>query len=210
MNNFSEYTTLPTYSRLVDGIQKYINRYDQDTLETIPFFINAAEKVILRNLRMPSLEKMVGFTLEEEGDETNAYVTLPMDYLEMKFVWVATDTLTRVSFDQLIRATDCNQKPIWAINGNRMYIKGVSPTDAISMTYYADVPELTSQTETNILLTLVPDAFLYLAVSEAFKFLMEEARSNFWFEQGINRINEVMLQVANAEFSGSPLAIGGY
>lgn len=214
MTEVSTYSSVPSYDKLVEAIKVFINRYDQDTLDMVPYFINAAEKTILRNLRMPSMEKMVGFTLSELIEE-GGYVTIPSDYLEMKFVWKEGSTLQRVTFDQLIDHDNKNvrygwnscSRGVWAINTNRMYIRGVNPEERVYMTYYADIPEISSSTQTNVLLDLVPDAFLYFSVAEGFRFLMEEAKSDYWTKQATKRLMEVKQQVEEAEFSGSPLVI---
>lgn len=216
MTDFSTYSRVPTYAKLVEAVQVYLNRYDQDTLNAIPFFINMAEKIILRQMRMPSMEKMVGFTLEEIG-EPGCFVQLPFDYLEMRYVWVKGSTLQRVTFDQLVDhdlkqsrygyGEDPDSRGVWAINANRMYIRGVPDTEQITMTYYADIPEISETTQSNILLDLVPDAFLYFAVAEGFKFLNEPQRAMLWQQDAQTRLIEVRTQIEEAEFSGSPLVI---
>lgn len=218
MSQFIAYTTVPTYKKLVEVLQVFLNRYDEDTLNAIPFFINAAEKTILRNLRMPALEKMVSFVIQDMGDADHGFIQLPRDYLEMKFVWVEgkkASTLQRVTFDQLIDQDnkferygyDDVGRPVWAINANRMYVRGIDYDETIYMTYYADVPEVSQEQDSNILLDLVPDAFLYFAVAEGFRFLMEEPKADYWETQATKRLEQVKKQVYEAEFSGSPLTI---
>lgn len=214
-----------TYEKLVDSIQVYLNRYDEDTLRMIPLFINTAEKNMLRNLRMPSMEKMVLFTLKDAGDNDypveeglvlpNEWVRLPTDFIEMKFIWVECKTLQRVTFDQLItNGSDgdpydkpFNQAPVFAINAGRLFVKGVEQDTPIKMTYYADFPEISETVSCNPLLQLLPDGFLYLAVAEGFRFLMEEERATYWEQLGMAKVNAVQAQVDNAEFAGSPLVI---
>lgn len=214
MSNISTYSSVPTYQKLVEAVQVFLNRYDQDTLDMIPFFINAAEKTILRNLRMPAMEKMVCFTLEETSGDLG-YVDIPMDYLEMKYVWVDGSTLQRVTFDQLVDHDNnnerygypCGSRAVWAMNATRMYIRGLPLCKEIYMTYYADIPEISKDTPSNVLLDLAPDAFLYFAVAEGFRFLMEEGKSDYWTNQANQRLMEIKQQVQDAEFSGSPLVI---
>ena len=219
--SIAAFTQIPTYKNLVQVIQVYLNRYDQDTLETIPFFINAAEKTILRNLRMPAMEKMVVFNIEEDGEMNGGYVNLPADYLEMKFMWVEgkdATTLQRVTFDQLIAHDnisshqnlfrDAQVTPrVWAINAKRAYIRPLVADRDIYMTYYADIPEVSETTSNNVILDLAPDAFAYLAVAEGFRFLMEESKADYWETQGMKRLMQIKQQVEEAEFSGSPLVI---
>lgn len=222
--SIAAFTQIPTYKSLVNVIQVYLNRYDQDTLDTIPFFINAAEKTILRNLRMPAMEKMVVFNLANDGNPTEGFINLPSDYLEMKFVWVNgadATTLQRVTFDQLldydnkesaipelVRNPNSMATPaVWAINAKRIYIRPNIPTRDIYMTYYSDIPEISETTNDNVLLDLAPDAFAYLAVAEGFRFLMEEQKADYWETQGMKRLMQIKEQVYDAEFSGSPLVI---
>jgi len=244
MTDISTYSSVPTYDKLVEAVKVYINRYDQDTIDMIPFFINAAEKVILRSIRMPSTEKMVSYTLDEIGENdfedpliplepsipigrsgsevlpevpTHGpdWVPLPSDYIEMKHVWVDGCTLQRVTFDQWQDRQSSGDKygqvamdrPVWAINAGRMYIACVPSDATIFMTYYADIPEISVETQSNALLDLLPDAFLFLSVAEGFRFVMEEAKSDYWEGQGFKRMASVQQQVDNAEFSGSPLVI---
>lgn len=217
-----DFTTIPTYDKLVEVVQVYLNRYDQETLNAIPFFINAAEKTMLRELRMPAMEQMVTFTISDDGDTKEGFIDIPFDYLEMKHMWITgprSTTLQRVTFDQLIDEDKTMEfrdvdtpgydvtRPKWAVVANRLYIRGVPDTQEIFMTYYADVPEVSSKQKTNVLLDLVPDAFTYFSVAEGFRFLMEEAKADYWENQAWKRLQMVKLQVEEAEFSGSPLTI---
>lgn len=233
------FTQIPTYTSLVEAMKVYLNRYDQDTLEMFPFFINAAEKTILRNLRMPAMQKIVSYNLEDIGENDcyepdvptpldsiptiplepsmpicgPEFVPLPNDYLEMKYVWTMrpkSQVLSRVSFESLLfdkNNTIEEQRPSWAINSGRMYVNGIDPTSQIFMTYYADIPEISEDTQSNILLDLAPDAFLFMSVGEGFKFVMEEEKGEYWIQRGHERLQQIMKQVQDAEFSGSAMCI---
>ncbi len=225
------YTQLPTYDSLIDMLKVYLNRRDQDTLEAMPFFVNAAEKTILRELRMPALERVVQFDMPESG-----WIFLPIDYLEMKHVWIEDGnpgTLQRITFDEFLRdptsasntaywddGVSCSSSfnsfndgntifnsGVWAITGDRLYIKGPTAGQKVFMNYYQDIPEVTAETQSNQLLELVPDVFLYFAVAEGFRFLMEPEKADYWQNSGFNRLRQVQQQVYNEEFSGSPLTV---
>jgi hypothetical protein len=220
MSKLTEFTSVPSFNKLVEVVKIYINRFDEDTVDAVPFFINAAEKTILRNLRMPSMEKIVSFTLKGSSESPEeGWVSMPYDYLEMKHVWIKGCTLQRVPFDQVIdRDSVMNPRggfqhymeitrPVWSITADRLYIRGVDVNEEVLMTYYADVPEVSEITQSNVLLDLVPDAFVFLAVAEGFRFLMEEQKADYWESKGKQRLLQVMEQVEEAEFSGSPLTI---
>ncbi len=228
-----DFVSDPTYDGLVELLKIYMNRHDQDTLDAIPFFINCAEKVILRNLRMPKMQKMVKFTLKDQGNPEEGWINLPRDYLEMKYVWVTgsnAHALTRITFDQLILLdsgkdlvsdsgwldpmSDCNtgcdfssasDSSYWAINGTRMYIRPNNPEQEIFMTYFADIPELSPYVNDgrNILLDLAPDALAYLAIAEGFRFLMEPEKGDMFEKYGEKRLNQIKLMQEEAEYSGS-------
>jgi hypothetical protein len=106
MANFTEqYTTAPTYGSLMEMLKIYLNRKDQDTIDAMPFFINSAEKALLRTLRIPPLETILSFNTSEYPE---GIIELPSDYLEMKFMWQAGEkpgTLQRITFDQLLRGS---------------------------------------------------------------------------------------------------------
>lgn len=210
--DISTYSSLPSYDKLVGAVEAYLNRTDSNTKKMIPFFINAAEKVILRTMRMPSMEKMVGFTIDEVGIGDEGWVPVPSDYLEMKHVWVEGQALQRITFDQILQkhelysGNDC-VRGSWAINANRMYIRDVPRDSMIYLTYYADIPEISSETQNNVLLDLLPDAFLFMATAEGFRYLMEEQKADYWEGQGYSRMSAVQQQVDNAEFSGSTTVV---
>ena len=96
---------------------------------------------------------------------------------------------------------------IWAITADRIYIKGVDLNQGIFMSYYKDIPELSSDTQSNPIIELLPDAFLYQAVAEGWRFLMEYEKAGQWESSAAARVAQVTKQVEQAEFSGSPLVI---
>lgn len=213
------------YGKLTESIQVYLNRYDEDTLARVPLFINNAEKALLRVLRMPSMEKMVVFTLKDAGDndlpvveglsQPNDWIRLPTDYIEVKFIWTSERTASRVTFDRIIEIKndpDYGKTPdkcevFWAINAGRLFVVGVEQDTEVFMTYYADFPELSNTTTCNPLLQLLPDAMLYMAVAEGFRFIMEEERSDYWEKKAVQRAAEVQKQIDDAEFAGGSLKV---
>ncbi|NKF52694.1 hypothetical protein G3R49_19240 [Shewanella sp. WXL01] len=220
--HIEQYTTVPTYSSLVEVVKTYLNRKDVDTVNTIPFFINAAEKTILRNLRMPSMEKLVRLSLREHGTEDEYYFLMPADYLEMKQIYTEGGHLERIPFEQMYNteAKSLDQSEIYstgdfsrpagyfAVVANRVYVRGnIEPTTNIFLNYYKDIPEINEDTQSNVLLDLAPDAFVFLAVAEGWKFLQEEDKARQWEQQGFNRLAAITQQVKDAEWSGSSMSI---
>ncbi len=146
---FAHYVNNPNYENLVECIQIFLNRHDQDTLNAIPLFINFAEKTALRQLRMPRTTVTKKFTLTVAGNYDEGYINVPRDYIEMQNFWYEGEhatSLLRVDFEQLIDRDNIDPKfPLpmygecdvyssggdnpqyWAINGQRLYIRPIPP-----------------------------------------------------------------------------------
>lgn len=223
-NTIETFIREPTYTSLKDVIQSYLNRDDYDTEIMIPFFINAAEKIVLRNLRIPAIEKLLKTSIDVAGDYDNStglyYIMAKRDYLEMKHMWSNKGPMQRIPFEQM-STWDLNFNPeydgqtfidhpewvtpeaVWSFVGGRIYLKGVAVDDALFLNYYIDVPELGTVNDTNVLLELLPDAFVFLAVAEGWRFLQEEEKANMWESRGMDRIFKVQKQSDDAEYSGS-------
>lgn len=214
-------TTSNSYTRLFNSVQTYLNRYDEDTAVYIPLFINIAEKTIIRNLRMPSMEKMVLFSLADAGDndlpleegfnQPNEWVKLPTDFIEMKTIWDAEDVLQSVDFKEylsVLNSTSYCKRPVFCVNAGRLFIAGATQDQDFKMTYYADLPELSEETaECHPLLTLMPGAILYQSIAEGFRFLMEEDRAVVWEQKAQVLVDKVQLQCDAAEYKGGTLRI---
>lgn len=213
--------TSTAYTDLKNTVQKYLNQYDEDTLTFIPSFINTAEKSILRNLRMPSMEKMVQFTLKDAGDndypvveglsQPNEWVRVPIDFIEMKAIWDATDALESVDFKtylSVFNSTSACKKPVFCINAGRLFVAGVDQDTVIRMTYYADLPELSDDNAAcHPLITLMPGALTYQSVAEGFRFMMEEERAAIWEQKAQQLVDKVQMQCDAAEYKGGTLRI---
>jgi hypothetical protein len=100
---------------------------------------------------------------------------------------------------------------IYARNANRWYFLPVPAAETeIYLTYYKDPSELSEELDTSDLLTLLPDAILYMSIAEGHRFLMEEEKATYYEQLGHERVKGVTDQVEEAEFSGGVLQINVY
>lgn len=234
-NKISNFVKDPTYDGLVDLLTIYTNRFDSDTIDAVPFFINCAEKVILRNLRMPKMQKLAKFDMYNNGEE-GGFVYVPKDFLEMETIWVEEPTprvLQRVSWANFllikagmnpfegksvcdITSKDGQTTPTyWAINGTRLHVypeptfkteivdgkEVLVEAQEVFLNYYQDLPELSPENNDgrSILLDLAPDAFAYLALAEAYRFLMENEKGDQFEQFGMTRLAQIKEMTARAE-----------
>jgi hypothetical protein len=99
----------------------------------------------------------------------------------------------------------------YARNANRWYFTPTPAADeVIYLTYYKDPLELSEETGSSDLLSLLPDAILYMAISEGHRFLMEEEKAMYYEGLARERVKSVTDQVEEAEFSGGVPQINLY
>jgi hypothetical protein len=99
----------------------------------------------------------------------------------------------------------------YARNANRWYFNPVPKADEeIYLTYYKDPMELSEETGSSDLLVLLPDAILYMSISEGHRFLMEEEKAMYYEGLARERVQAVTDQIQEAEFSGGVPQINLY
>jgi hypothetical protein len=100
---------------------------------------------------------------------------------------------------------------VYARNGIVWYFLPIPSAETeIYLTYYKDPSELSEELDTSDLLTLLPDAVLYMSIAEGHRFLMEEEKATYYEQLGHERVQSVMDQTEEAEFSGGVLQINNY
>ena len=70
------------YSELIAKVKLYLDRNDAETIDQIPFWVNAVEGQLDRVLRHPAAEKFMYYTLEA-GQES---IPTPKELLELKLL----------------------------------------------------------------------------------------------------------------------------
>lgn len=226
MNTFSDFVKNPSYNTLVDLIKVYLNREDHDTVSSIPFFIGVAEMNVQRLLRIREMEQITSITLDNDGftdtKEGISYFKLPEGYLEMKHMWTDNSTLQRIPFEQmtvwepdtsleesvLFDTPWVQSEGVWAIIGDRVYIKGIKDDAEIHINFYQNIYKgLDETTDFTKFSDDVLYAIAFLSMGEGWYFLQEEQKASFWENKGMNILSQVQDQEDKHEYSGSTLQI---
>lgn len=199
-------TGVTTYSGLVSTIGDWLNRSDLST--KIPDFIALLEARLNRILRTPEME-------EQFTDATdNELFPLPTDFRQMRALYLNTDPrqeLHPVSLGTL-RTKYADQtagKPeVYAISGSNLVI-GPAPDDHYDfvLTYYKTIDALSSDNQTNWLISSHPDIYLYGTLVMAEAFLWNDERLPLWKAAWDEALGELTNQSNSKRYGAAPLRL---
>jgi hypothetical protein len=194
---------LTTYEGLQSAIADTLAR--TDLANVIPGWIALAETQMRRTVRHWKQEKRV------TADVAGRFYCLPPDYLE-------TVRLHRPDGARMVLATHAEIQDrraqslvagaplIYAhVGGDLEFYPVPDGTYALELVYYADFPSLSNTVQSNWLLTLAPDAYLYGALVHSAPYLSEDVRLETFAAlfnaavEGVNRDN------SRAQLSGTGL-----
>lgn len=200
--------SLTTYSGLQAAIANWLNR--TDLTAEIPDFISLLESRLAHEVRIPTIEKKFIVNVDSEG-----YSTIPADFLEIKDIFYNDAPLSRVSISKIHNFVANSGTPIYfAREANKLHfypIPTMTDSDKLEMIYYHEVAALTDAAPTNILLSTVPELYLYGSLSEASKFLDHLNEGQRWEDAYQQAFARAMMHLRHSEFSGStPEIFNGY
>ena len=210
-------SSISNYGELKDTVKGYLfNRKDMDF--HIPKLVELSERRIYRSLRCPANEKMGYFQIQTSISE-RTHIEIPRDFLECKyFTMLYADKLVlleRVSDLEMIRLRGLPyfvaEPEKFARLGRTLtwYPKQDIDLLEVQMVYWADYSgQLVEDTDTNEILRIAPDLYVYGALVESEPFLGHDERIPVWndmFNQALAQINN---HAITAEMSGSALDVG--
>ena len=203
-------TEIVDFGTLKEGVREYLyNR--RDLQNQIPSFISLSERKIFRRLRCPANEKGATFT-PTEGDPFPS-VDIPGDYLELKIITVNDFPLVRISDLDFLTKIDIDpaarQPREFARILGKFFFWPTPDSDYVtSLTYWADFSgTLVEDEDTNDILRIAPDVYVYGAMQEAMPFLVKDERIQVWRDLFNEALAELNNQTAEAEYSGSPVSV---
>jgi hypothetical protein len=197
--------TITNYGTLKTAIADTLNR--QDLTSVIPSFVSLAHAQLNRKIRSHRQITRASLTINTQ------FEALPADWLETIRITMDANpirVLTQISMDDLTRyrtATDnSTDAPVYfAHNGTDIEL---FPTPSTSytgeITYFARIPALAADGDTNWLLTNHPDAYLYGALVHSAPYLKDDARLAVWAGLMAQAFGEIEDEAQAARF-GSPL-----
>jgi len=171
---------LTNYTELKAAIASWLNR--SDLTATIPDLIRLAEARLSRELRVQQMVKVEAWTLA-----AGSFV-LPDGFLEIASLTflgtprVAAEYRAPETFFVLDDVTSTGTPRFVTVSEGLIYVGPVptAPGMDYELRYYAEIPALSDAAPTNWLLAKAPDAYLFLSLSEANAFLMDEPRMESW------------------------------
>jgi hypothetical protein len=175
---------LDTYSGLKASLASWIERSADTTYTgTADDFIDLSEAKFTR-----MLAKMGHRKLEETSTlttDSNGEVALPADFvMEKSLIWdgAADAPLEFVSWSQLQFLNPYNESGVpcrYSIQNSTVKVGPIAAGD-ILLTYYETLPALSDANTTNWLLTLAPDAYLFMGIAMGHAFNEDESRALAW------------------------------
>ena len=181
------------YDSLQSAIADFLNRQDLST--KVPTFISLAEAKFQRQMRCWQMvnRQYAQVMVNPATGTLSEYLPLPADYLEMKRASIqnapcpaATLTYAPMSEIDYLQQQNVqgNTPTSYAIVGGALRL-GPYPDKQyqVEITYYAKLPKLTEQNQTNWLLADHPDFYLYASLLQAAPYLKDDERIAVW--QGI-------------------------
>ena len=199
------------YGDLKKSVQTWLNRKDQSTIDNIPIFINFAEKMFTRLIKLPYYET----SYIAVWDSSRNFVQLPSDFLSMKHIYVGDSILTRVDVENYLKLTQKDKdltKPKWftRVGSSIQIFPSPLTGDAVNMIYYKDIPEMTADTDAPYSLITAPEIFLYLSLRHAAIFLRDNEQEQYWMSKAIESADSLKKLLDEVEWSGSSLVVSQF
>jgi len=195
--------SISSYADLQTAVTEYLAR-EQDTtlIARIPTFIQLAESKFNRQLFVRQMETRSTTTVDTGSTEPE-FISLPSDFQSMRRIRLSgvagKPTLEfkspagldeyRFSIDNIVE-----QPLFFTIFGDEIELAPTPNDDfVIEMVYRRNVPPLATN-DTNWLLTMAPDLYLYASLLESSPYIKEDGRIQTWalgFSSALNDLNQL-------------------
>lgn len=175
-----------TYDSLVENIQSYLNRNDDDTLAKIPLFIMLAEQTIasqikfLGNLTVQASTMTIGQPIIDKPARWHKTVSMNITVNGQK------QPLFLRKYEYLREyspnATDTSVPAYYGDYDYTHWLVSPSPAEAyeFEVLYYERLQPLDSSNQTNWFTTYAPQALLYGSLMQAMPYLKNDERMPMW------------------------------
>jgi hypothetical protein len=202
--------SITNYGELKTAVADYINR--ANLTARIPDFISQGERLIYRGMstQMGNLSLRCRDNLEKASlTPVDGVIAIPDDFRELKEVTMAGVGKTPISdqfYNRLRNHT--GQTQVFSMRDKDWYQYPLSDTtDTFDIIYYADYAgTLVDDSDTNPILTALPEAYLYAALSKAEIFIKNDSRKMTWIGELEQLIRGANADARRAEFSGASMA----
>ena len=190
-----------TYDEIKTKVAVYLNR--TDLTSQMDMFIDLTESDINKVIKHQDLIKRANAVAETQ------YTQLPSDWSRVINVELNTSDHTTL-LQQSTESLDLKRTSIDNVSGRPEYFAitdnaiELCPTPdtnyELQLTYYANIPELSSTNTTNVVSDKFPDVYIYGCCKHASVFLMEDERVGMFQTLFDKALEEVRLQQERASF----------
>ena len=190
-----------TYDEIKTKVAEYLNR--TDLTSQMDMFIDLTESDINKVIKHQDLIKRANAVAETQ------YTQLPSDWSRVINVELNTSDHTTL-LQQSTESLDLKRTSIDNVSGRPEYFAitdnaiELCPTPdtnyELQLTYYANIPELSSTNTTNVVSGKFPDVYIYGCCKHASVFLMEDERVGMFQTLFDKALEEVRLQQERASF----------
>lgn len=182
----------------------WLNRGDLS--DRTPEFITLCEAELDRRLRTSSQIKRA------TTSATTQFVPLPDDFIELRNIQLDVSPVKRLKFVTIDAADDMRRQtyqsagePVYfTIVGNTIeLIPTPSSTVTLQISYYRNIPKLSTTNTTNHVLSAAPDIYLYGSLRHAEPYLMNDERIPTWtgfFERAVQDLQ--LMEDRRMEYDG--------
>lgn len=198
---------IQTYGQLKTAVLEWADRTDIPTAR-LEEFIYLAEADASQLLRVPAMEYEALLTVAD------GRVTIPFDYLELRrLTWQGSTekVLQYMSWDNFVDVNNdiTESNPLYfSRQGPHWWIaKSVADGEQVLCHYYRFVPALSDVDDTNWLLSVSPQAYLFGALKYLYEYTMDNERAMYWdgkFKAELGKLQSIAEQ---AEYRGSTIVV---
>ena len=199
--------TITDFGTLKAHLADTLNR--DDLTSVIPQFVEFAMADLNRKLRVRQQMVRAQGNLFSGNDK----IRLPANFLAMRNIQVNLDPIRGLEYATPERMDELRQSYNGGANGEPVYytVMGdnifVVPTPdgtyQLEIGYYRDIPTLTSDSDTNFLITDHPDLITYGSLMHSAPYLQDDSRLQVWATLYSTALEATMEANKRALFSGS-------
>jgi hypothetical protein len=211
---------------LSDKDDQNLNRPMIGDMGIIKTFIALAERKIFRGLRCPANEVTAITTfINDNTDNTSKYVNevkVPPDLLTIKSLTINNRGLDFMDYSVFVR-----QFPGYPLDSHRMCAKfsregdklilpynleikkenGITTYPQVKINYWADFSGMNDPDETNSVLRIAPDLYLFGSLMEAEAYLVNDPRVQMWQQKYVDAYIALTDYSHQIDYNAGPLII---
>ena len=164
-------------------------------------FIDQALTRIQRILRIPSMEKTQNYSITSQVSS----IILPNDLIEIISIYTSRYTMSRVSLREMKQFQDAGEAGTpkhFCRQGEDILLYPFPSNTTVSIDYYAQFDDLTSDASENSLTLIASDLVTYTALSYAADYFLDE-RGPLFEQKASSFTSEIQEQANEAEQAGS-------